>query len=423
MKRLIFKYLSIICCTVAVSCTYEYEAEIPDEADIVVIDGRIVAGSTSTVNISKATRLDGTTSQSRLVVSGVLECEDGTTIQGISSDTPSYYYDPTSSYYNPTSLSPSISFDTKNIDPSKRYKVFIDAGEEGSFESDWLPVFKAPVIDDLSYVITEGTDEKALDFRISAHSETPYFAVSYMEAWEHTSLTSTFLEYYPETNTVDEASWIGHEHPYYRCWQESAKPITVISSAAHTDNKIVDAYLTKIGQTNLKLSVLYRLIATVTTTSKEYYEYWDNLRKISYVDGDLFTPIPSNMEGNIHRKSGKGTVVGYLGASQAAIDTIYVKNKGFYRWPREYTTILNQLMHYQKNYDFPGDLTEYYCPTAEEWPDAYAKGNVPIREASDDKGMITGVYVWGMKQCVDCRYLGGGLNFPADWPDRNNPNL
>ena len=389
MKRLTFKYLSIICCALAVSCTYEYEADIPTDDNIVVIDGRIVTGITSSLTISKATKLDGKTSYGEISAKARIECEDGSVIEGYASSfviegyATSLYNDlPGYSSYFTRDYSPTISFDTRNLDPSKKYRVYIDAGEDGIFESDWMSVYKAPVIDDLSYRVVDnvGVGEKALDFRVSAHSDSPYFAVSYLEAWEHTSLTTTLLEYFPETNTVGEGSWKGLEHPQYRCWQESDTPITVISSAAHAENKIVDAYLARLSQYNIKISVLYRMIVTVASTSKEYYDYWDNLRKVSYVDGDLFTPIPSNMEGNIHRKSGKGTVIGYLGASEAAIDTLYYRNRGFYRWPREYSSRLDELMYYHRNYEEPGDLNEYYCPSRKDWPRAYETGNVPIRE-------------------------------------------
>lgn len=423
MKRLIFKYLSIICCTLAVSCTYEYEADIPTDNNIVVIDGRIVTGITSTITISKATKLDGSAQYGSISAKARLECEDGTIIEGYSEGGYSGYPSGYDDYYPGIVSNPTISFDTKNLDPTKKYKVFIDAGDEGTFESDWLEVYKAPVIDALTYNVVDGEDGKALDFRVSAHADSPYFAVSYVEAWEHTSLTTTMLEYFPETNTVDEASWKGREHPYYRCWQESDKPITVISSAAHTENKIENAYLTKLGQYNLKVSVLYRMIVNVSSTSKEYYDYWDNLRKVSYVDGDLFTPIPSNMEGNVHRKTGNGTVIGFLGASEAAVDTIYYKNRGFYRWPREYATRLDELMYYHMDMENPSDLNQYYCPLQMDWAFAYSMGNVPIREASGEEGFIPNMYVWGRKECVDCRYLGGDIKFPEDWPDRNDPNL
>ena len=425
MKRLIFKYLSIVCCTLAVSCTYEYEADIPSDTNIIVIDGRIIAGAPSTLTISKVVNLKGIGTTSEVSATARIECEDGSVIEGTSTIRTEPLIPSYSSYYNPNSTTyySAITFDTDNLDPGKRYKVFVDAGAEGTFESDWLSVYKAPVIDDLTCTEITQADGKVLDFRVSAHSDSPYFAVTYVEAWEHTSLTSTYFEYLPETNEVVEASWKYSEHPYYRCWQESDKPITVISSAAHTENKIENAYLTRIGQTDIKVSVLYRIIVNVTSTSKEYYNYWDNLRNISYVDGDLFTPIPSNMEGNIHRKTGKGTVIGYLGASEAAVDTLYYKNRGFYRWPREFYTKLNDLMYYRRNDENPGDLNEYYCPTSPEWPSAYRAGNVPIREAQGPQGSIPNMYVWGRKECVDCRYLGGGLTFPADWPDRSDQNL
>ncbi|MDY6278090.1 MAG: DUF4249 family protein [Bacteroidales bacterium] len=426
MKRLIFKYLSIVCCLAAVSCTYEYDADIPSDTSFFVIDGTINTGAKSRITLSKAMRLDGTTDYTGIQATGRLECEDGTVINNSYTGTGYPYNPPFDNYYPPVyNLSPVLEFDTVNIDPAKKYKLYIDAGEDGTFESDWLTLYDSPVIDDLHYTEETGADGiKYLDFRVSAHSDySPYFVVSYTEAWEHTSLTSTLLEYFPQTNTVDEASWSGREHPYYRCWQESDTPIVVISSAAHTENRITDAYINKLDMYNLKISVLYRIIVNVTSSSKDYYEYWDNLRKVSYVDGDLFTPIPSNMEGNIHRTSGKGNVIGYIGAGAAAVDTLYYKNKGFYRFPQSLSQKLHDLMYFKRDDEYPDDLHQYYCPSPGEWRQAYALGNVPIREAMGKEGFIPNTFVWGRKECVDCRLLGGNYYFPDDWPDRNDKNL
>lgn len=394
----------------AVSCTYEYNADIPSDTRIIIIDGRIVAGGNTVISLSRAMTLNGTPVTSGFNASGIIECEDGSSIKGsVSTDESSQY---------------SLVFDTHGIDQSKKYRVLIDAGQDGAFQSDWLSIYEAPTIDKFSYEVVTDNGVRSLDFRVSAHSDvSPYFAVSYLEAWEHTALTTTRLEYFPETNQVAKASWSGHEHPYYRCWQKTDKEVIVISAAAHSEKKIEDAYLTKISQNDLKISVLYRIIVNVTSTGKDYYEYWDNLRSISAIDGDLFTPIPSIMEGNVHRQSGDNLVIGFLGAGAAATDTLYYRNQGFYRRPKYLNDRLNELLYYKDIEDAQSDQDKYYCPLKAAWPSAYAEGNVPVMEILGPEGIIPDVYAWGKKQCVDCRYLGGDYTFPEDWPDRNDPNL
>lgn len=421
----------------AISCTYEYDADIPSDTSIIVIDGQILAGGTSSVSVSKATRLDGADESAPLYATGILRGEDGSEIQGTTQANGWFEgTSPFSSYYpgdfkGGYSTGVSISFPSEYLQKGQKYKLFIDAGENGSFESDWLTINKAPVLDKLGYIEHEGVmsgsyySGRYVDFTVSAHSDSsPYFMVSFEEAWEYTALENSSLEYNPETNQIVEAYSWPLEHPYYRCWRSSGMLTLAISAAGHTEKTINDAIVTSISAYNEKISVLYRLTVNVGCATKEYQEFWDNLQQISYADGDLFTPIPSNMEGNIHRTSGSGVVLGFVSASEVASDHMYYTGNGFHRTSPERNTLRREFTYFTPNYDHPDDYFQYYHPDASEWHRAYMNGNVPWRNAIDANGEeIPGLYLWANKNCLDCRFFGGDITFPSDWPDRNDPNL
>ncbi|GEM_PF-1988528 len=438
MKRLTFKYLSIICLTVmAVSCTYEFKADIPSDTDIVIIDGQILAGSSSSISIALASRLDGkeNTESGGITASGYIESEDGSRIQGVP-DNPYSSWDDFSSSHSSSLYTPSntakLNFDTSEISQDKKYRLHIDAGDRGSFDSDWITVYPAPVIDSVSCFKYDGSiaygqySGRYVDFRVTAHSDySPYFSITYDEAWEYTALQNCYLTYNHDTDQIVEEHWF--ENPYYRCWKKGSTRTMAVSAASHSENKIVNAYLLSIDHTDDRVSVLYRLTVNVGSASKEYQEYWTNLEEISYVDGDLFTPIPSNMEGNIHRTTGTGPVLGYVGASKVATKVYWFRERSFYRMSDVRNNLLKQFTYFNPNYDdpnYPGDEAIYYCPPATDWYFAYSMGNIPLRKAINAKGeIIYGTYVWARRECTDCQYFGGTIDFPSDWPDRDDPNL
>lgn len=410
------KYLAFCLLVLATACTYDFEADLDGDTTITVIDGMINAGGNSTVTVYRAQSLSGDTSESVSGVTGYLECEDGSRIEGTSPSPSGWEIE--------YSLPNYINLDTRDIQAGKKYRLHLNVGDSEQFDSDWMEIHDAPVIDGLRYKSTE----TGLQFYLSAHSNSsPYFIVNTNEAWEYTSLITTAYEYIPPTNPSDErdfgkvvvGDWI--EHPTYRCWRSGGTMSFSYSAASHTEPTLKDVNILAIDRRSQKISVLYRLIVSVGTASPEYQEYWDNLERISHISGDLFTPIPSNMEGNIHRTRGKGQVMGFIGSSRMSTDTIFYKNKGFYKEIDGYQTMRDFWLHHfgvdpEHEHD---DRYNYYVPKKEEWPKAWSDGNIPIREAENERGIIEGFYIWGMKECVDCRHFGGDTTFPADWPDRN----
>lgn len=410
------KYLLLLPLLVG-ACTYDYEADLPGDTTITVIEGTLSPGAESWISVSRAATFSSDYSSLVTGVTGYLECEDGSRIEG-TSDTPDIMFD----FIAPSNY---ILLDTRNLRTDKKYRLHLSVEGKEEFESDWLGVHSAPVIDRLSYTTTDN----GIEFHLSAHSDdSPHFTVNVEEAWEYTSLATTRFEYIPLSSGSPDGGKVVYrdwnEHPTYRCWRRGSSRTITISAATHGESRFEDAFLYSIDRSDMRISVLYRLIVGVGTISSDAREYWDNLERISHISGDLFTPIPSNMEGNIHRTRGSGQVIGFIEVSSFASDTLFYKNDGLYRQSPTYTEMLNEWMHYHYNQDFPNDDSyNYYVPEKSLWDYAWNIGNVPIREAQSNGNPIEDMYIWGRKECVDCRVFGGSTGFPADWPDRRTIKL
>ena len=135
--------------------------------------------------------------------------------------------------------------------------------------------------------------------------------------------------------------------------------------------------------------------------------YWQNLDKISKPDGDLFSPIPSSMRGNIYIEGHpKKQVLGYIGFAAAKELELYIDNSetNFYKPPYDY---INYILSDKKESAI--DRAEYM--------DLYARGYWPfdcIIMPMGLEGVVVG-YIWVNQECVDCRRQGGTTQKPANW--------
>ena len=129
--------------------------------------------------------------------------------------------------------------------------------------------------------------------------------------------------------------------------------------------------------------------------------------KISKPNGDLFTPIPSSMRGNLHKVGDPAAqVLGFISASTATYTSYFIDNDetGFYAAPYEQ----------QKKVQ---ELRTQTGMNPDDWTRAYRTGYWPFLPNSDINGNIIG-YTWIAQECVDCRMQGGSINRPSDWPKK-----
>jgi len=405
MKRSLLILLCLI--PFATACVYDFEADVQGTDNFVVVEGDIQVGGYTDISFYR----NGFPQS----FSATVEGEDGTVVQA-------------------TQLHAgwACTLDTRNLDPSVRYRLRIEDIDTGlHYSTSWETVQPAPVIDSLSYLIQDGT----MDLRATFHSDagTPYYALSYKEEWEYRSYATSFFRYvlpggeapaggtelYPEPGTGMSSVYgsiyrVTEPNPYNTCWATQGKGSTeVVSTGAMTSNKMVDFTFKSITRTDPRTSVKYRVKVSLRMISQGSYTYWESMDRASGQTGDLFAPTPSLQRGNIVcEEDPEALALGYVGASAWTSDELWID--------------ANEVLFYQESPSIQEMLAKNALGMEEPfgvpmtkmvmW---YQEGYLPWYRVSPESGGTTDetYYVWVEGRCLDCRTQGGTAEKPEDWPE------
>ena len=382
--------LPLVC---AASCIYPFEPEVPEGEKCVVIEGNIFVGAYTEVNLSYMMPLNTPESEMKSetpVGRAWVEAEDGTV-------------------YRPEKdvVASSFVIDTRKAPAQGRYRLCVeDTQNSRHYYSEWAEVNPEAFVDSLSYVY----NDLDMTLCISAHSdEGRYFRWSYQEDYKfHADHPKDYIFDYAEGLEVKLEPT---DYSTYWCWRSnSSREVGLVATADLRDNRIVAHKFLTFSRSNLRLQTRYRMIIYMSCISADAYRYLDNLKTNSNFNGDLFTPLPSDVRGNIHcEEDPDARVIGY-------VDVCQVKKAVFYLGAAAYRLYIAR-----------GELSPSFIPAlvwdyGEEgqnplnlryfWDQGYA----PMFEGADPDGNL-GV-LWNFKRCTDCRLDGGVLESPEDWEDR-----
>lgn len=408
-------------CTLA-SCVYPFDPGLESVDSRIVVEGSISVGGTSEFKFTRVIPMGGDAKKAeKIEMTGYIEGEDGVQIpsyqgwwdngSGILSDG-LYQYDSYGGSTSPASYH--LYFDTAQVNPSQRYRVHFEDRENGAvYESDWLDVCEAPVIDELSYILNR--DRFELNVALSMHSESDsHFRWYYDETWEyHADLDASHYlvpeylfnsstgEYQPERAIFQ---FSGGQNNYY-CWDTFHSPvIKIFSTSEQTDNRFIDLEFHRVSSANRKLQMMYKLTVYLEAISENAFQYWKNIEDNTGGQGTFFSPVPSQMRGNIHCVTDpEAEVIGYVSAARQATASMYYDDRT------------------EKFYN--GSGTDWSSIVIEEFTDInafaswYSRGYLPytvIPANMSETGQTT--YQWAKAECVDCRRLGGTKEKPAGWP-------
>lgn len=383
--------LAVLAAALAVtSCIYPFHPDVKGSDDRLVIEGSIVVGATSVFSFSSVFPI-GMPESAMILHSftGYIEGEDGTKL-------------------GPEESSPgaTLHFDTTTLPEGQRYRVHFEDTRNGRvFESDWVEVCSAPVIDDLTYIMDKERNE--LDIALSMHCQGhSYFRWSYTETWEYTAnrRATHYFDNQRAQETKDPIQGLmtfeNGENIYY-CWDTNESPdIKIFDTSEQSEDRFVDLEFHRIARYDQKLQVLYRLDVRLEALTQEAYLYWKNIEDNSQNQGTIFSPTPSQMPGNIRCITDADIpVIGYVNACRQATGRMYYDNSQEFFSTYRVITSEDEVVNLQ-----PSEFFLYY-------QQQYIVLNVQWDSPSGP------VYSWVPKSCADCRIKGGTKNRPADWPN------
>lgn len=366
----------------ATSCVYDFDPEVEGEQGLIVIEGDILAGEMTYVDVSLSQTLSDKKGAYHVQATVWVEQKDGTKFTGYRSG---------NGYY----------IDTRKLDKTQQCRLCVVNNTYGSYYSDWLDVLVSPPITDITYKITE--DGEYINFYVSTGSDgsgSGYYRWTASEAWEY--MADYYATHYFDVKTLTINPYEDGENTYY-CWgAANVSSLMIGTTAKLKEDKLEDAYLYSLHNADMKISYVYSMNLVQRAITKEAYVFWETLQKNSDNVGGLFSPQPSEMRGNIHcEQDPNRLVLGYISASSVTTKRAFFfdKDTRFYKKPKGGET------------PEPEEIKE------EEWKLRYIVDDYRVYTyVESEEELITDRFTWLPRRCVDCTYFGGTKQKPDYWP-------
>lgn len=378
------KYVIYILVALAVSaCIYPYDAEPAGEVpERLVISGDILIGEMTQVDLGYVMPLSTSAYELRKAeapeATVTVESDNGQSYRGVRGKDGRY------------------TVDTRNAPDNARYRLAVKLADDREYTSPWSGVNQAPEIVDLWYEVDD--ENMRLFCTLDGRDSLWNFCWDYEEVWEYHAYFMPDVLYINDTTYLESRMF----KDYYYCWNTRQSTESGLASAdGLTVNKITGNNFHSLSRSDNRMSYLYSIQLTVRGLSSDARVYMEHQRLMSNGTGDLFSPIPSEMRGNIRCVTNPDEqVVGFISVCERASHRIFIN-----------------VSPYHKSRENPNDLL--FFPEPDEDGnynlDALYVYNSPV--TFDGEAPTKTNVIWGPKRCVDCRVWGGTKTKPEWWPN------
>ena len=306
--------MAILAILLGTSCIDEYvqDAE-TQQTGILVIEGTITGDSLVTVYVSRTVTMDQTANAAlernaevRILCSDGMQSDAGTEVEEGEYAVPYHA-----------------------LDMSKSYCLQVKTGGK-TYQSEFMQPIQTPPIDSL-YWYKENT-EAPVDIFVSAHDpegKAQYYLWTYDEDWE-------IVSYYNTTQYAGAGDVpIPYEtdpNPYYYCWSQMRSQHVLIEDATrYAENRIVGYPLQTFSCSDDRVCYLYCISVTQQALSEEAYQYYLNKQKLTEEMGSIFSPMPSELKGNITcLEDPEEEVIGYIQVTDPAFRRLFITREEAY---------------------------------------------------------------------------------------------
>ncbi len=377
------------------SCIEEYkipERRLTTNDTELVIQGRILAGDKSIIYISHTQPLN-----SKEEPESVLNAEVTIIGQnGYQSDMAEF--DVEQDCYT---------IDTRELPNNSLYAVQVKVENE-IYQSEFQSVQYTPEIEEVSY--KEKADGISIHITTHGNDQTSRFYMwTYEEDWEfHADIHIRSLNGIPLYSDKFYQFKDKYDNPYYYCWvHNTSKNIYLYSTQELQANSAKDVELLQIPIDDIRISYIYSILVKQWVLSKEAYIYYNTIELYSEESAGLFTPIPTEVLGNVSCISNPDKRVrGYVLASQVCTKRIFIYESDFKELTSEYN----------------GCTVEYPpVPPKRGWIDSWEhQRDYNAAVIYTKYGTIDTNAIKYSKDCVDCRVQNGATKKRPDfWPNNH----
>ena len=299
--------------------------------------------------------------------------------------------------------------DTGELDKNTQYAVEISAKGE-IYQSKFQPLLSTPDIHEISY---KEREDKSVSFHVTTYGnnvDSRFYMWTYEEDWEFRASIDPFGGKMPGFLHYDNQFYgdaKDGKNPYYYCWMHNnSYTLNIYSAADLSENTVKGHELFRIGVEDIRISYIYSVLLKQWSLTEEAYEYF-RLMKLYTEDSDgLFTPMPTDVRGNVFCYSNpEKSVRGYVIASD-------VKTKRMFLY--ESDLVLNHSEYDNCHSTLPNTSNPNWV---KEWLEKI-KYNGALA-VSPGENIDTESILYN-KECIDCRKTQGATKKRPDfWPNNH----
>lgn len=376
-------------------CISEFHVDLPEgNSERLVVEGNIIANSDSRFYLSKSIPLGSSedvkpepVTNARLIVAG----SDG------------YKSNPA------THIGEGI-YDVHigNLSTDIGYNIEIEYDGDTYQSEPAVPIY-TPEIESITWVQPQEYGE--ISVRVSNYDDNQgfkYYLWNYEEDWETTAEYRNRFYYDPVKDLYYETP----DYQYFYCWDKHVgNEILLASTEALTENRIVNQELFTRSSDDMRFWELYAVKVSQIAISKDAYDYFYHIKKQNVDMGGLFTPQPSDIQGNIAciTNPDKKTV-GYVSV------TTNLTGKRIFITPDEITFKKPT----RKCTELSDEEVKKMLSQGYTLPFLYNTGWRPQGFFTEEGGEIkTYIDFWAPVACMDCREERGTKNKPDFWPNNH----
>ncbi|MCE7056668.1 DUF4249 domain-containing protein [Algoriphagus sp. AGSA1] len=288
-----------------------------------------------------------------------------------------------------------------DIPEDESYRLYISTNDGKSYTSDLLKPILTPDIIDVGFERNEQGAEIYLTTRGDENADD--FLWTYEETYAFRPKISSSFKYDPELNDVVTRN---QDERTNMCYRGSVSSDLILETSSRFENQFVFRQsIAHIKQGDERLSVRYSILISQKALDSKASEFWEILRRNTDDIGSIFSPLPSNISGNIKNDQDPSVpVVGYVSLGTVKQKRLFVDVRDVAPWIADVP-------------DYYNCFVEPDTVLAADYGLSFGGGSfVPVVPIYPENGFAPIGYQGAIRRCTDCTLRGTNVK-PDFWED------
>ncbi len=284
-----------------------------------------------------------------------------------------------------------------SLPTNQAYRLTISM-DNTQYASQFVAPIITPEINEVSFEKSPGGMK--IFASTKGNEEANFFIWGYEETWIYRTPYVSYFEYDQELE-----DFVNQDQRLHQCWDEENSLRIIMESAERFQNRqINNKELLEIPLNSEKLGHRYSILVRQRAVDHDAFVFWESIRRNSDDIGNIFSPLPSFLSGNIiNLDHPSEPVIGYVSVGISTEKRIFIDRQDAQPW-------LAIIPEYR--------ACQIDTVSREDYADHFRfSNNVPIQEYCDGFSPVCTAFLSTTRNCTDCRLRGGTLERPSFWED------